>query len=343
MGFYDGTKLLSMRDLDGNEPELYICTTNRNGGKTTYFNRLLVNRFLKNGRKFGAIYRYKYELDNCANTFFNTVQELFFPDHQMRSRRQADGIYHELLLDGKVCGYAVAINAAEGLKKVSHLLSDIDSMVFDEFQSESGNYCSNEINKFQSLHTSIARGHGKQVRRVPVYMLSNFVSLLNPYYTTLGISDRLQSNTKFLRGHGWVLEAGHVESAAEALKSSGFNRAFAGGEYVQYSTENVYLNDATAFVERVNGSGRYIATIKYDDKFFSIKEFPEQGVIYCDDSYDPTFPRRIALTTADHQLNYVMLANNSFLLTRWRELFTAGAFRFKNLRCKEAIIKALSI
>ena len=33
--YYDGTKLLSMKDLDGNKPEVYMVTTNRTGGKTT--------------------------------------------------------------------------------------------------------------------------------------------------------------------------------------------------------------------------------------------------------------------------------------------------------------------
>ena len=50
--FYDGTKLLSTKDIDGNTPEIFICTTNRSGGKTTYFNRMVVNRFLKSCKKF---------------------------------------------------------------------------------------------------------------------------------------------------------------------------------------------------------------------------------------------------------------------------------------------------
>ena len=45
--YYDGTKLLSMLHINGRKPEIYMCTTNRTGGKTTYFGRLCVNRFLK--------------------------------------------------------------------------------------------------------------------------------------------------------------------------------------------------------------------------------------------------------------------------------------------------------
>ena len=46
--YYDGTKLLSLKDIDGNIPEIYVCSGNNTAGKTTYFSRLLVNRFLDN-------------------------------------------------------------------------------------------------------------------------------------------------------------------------------------------------------------------------------------------------------------------------------------------------------
>lgn len=56
--YYDGTKLLSMLDINGKKPEIYMCTTNRTGGKTTYFSRLCVNRFMDKGEKFCLVYRY---------------------------------------------------------------------------------------------------------------------------------------------------------------------------------------------------------------------------------------------------------------------------------------------
>ena len=43
MGYYDGTKLLSLLDLNNKRPEIYMVTTNRTGGKTTYFGKLVVN------------------------------------------------------------------------------------------------------------------------------------------------------------------------------------------------------------------------------------------------------------------------------------------------------------
>ena len=340
--YYDGTKLLSLTDINGNRPEIYMCTTNRTGGKTTYFGRLVVNRFLDKREKFGLLYRYNYELDDCAEKFFKDIGELFFNGYTMTSKKRAKGIYHELYLNGEPCGYAVSINSADQVKKNSHFFSDVKRLIFDEFQSESNTYCPNEIKKFISVHTSMARGQGEQNRYLPVYMLSNPVSIINPYYVELGISSRLTDETRFLRGDGFVLEQGFVESAADAQKSSGFNKAFARNSYVAYSSESVYLNDNKAFVDRPQGVGRYMATLKYNGQTYGIREFAEAGVIYCDDRADETFPLKITVTTDDHELNYVMLKRNDLFLFNLRYFFERGCFRFKDLRCKEAVLKSLS-
>ena len=340
--YYDGTKLLSLNDINGDKPEIYMVTTNRTGGKTTYFGRLCVNRFLDSGSKFGLIYRYNYELDDIVDKFYKDIGSLFFHGHTMTSKRRASGIFHELLLDEKSCGYAFSLNSADQIKKYSHLFSDVDRMIFDEFQSETNHYCSDEIKKLLSIHTSVARGQGEQVRYVPVYMLSNPVSLINPYYVEMGVCDRLKDDTKFLRGNGWVLEQGYNESASVEQQKSGFNKAFTSNDYVAYSTQAVYLNDNRSFVEKPDGKGRYICTIKFEGTDYGVREYADSGYMYCDDKPDRTFPTRITVTTDDHDINYVMLKRNDFFLSNLRYLFERGCFRFKDLKCKQAILTALS-
>ena len=340
--YYDGAKLLSMRDINGNKPEIFMCTTNRTGGKTTYFGRLCVNRFFDKGEKFALVYRYNYELDDCADKFYKDISGLFFKGTTMTSKRKASGIYHELFIDGASCGYAVSLNSADQLKKYSHLFSDVSRMMFDEFQSETNHYCADEIRKFLSVHTSIARGQGEQIRYVPVYMCANPVSIINPYYVEMGISERLREDTKFLRGDGFVLEQGYVDSANKAQMESGFNRAFARNSYVAYSSQCIYLNDNQAFVEKPFGRGRYLGTLRYKGVDYGLREFAEEGVIYCDDKPDNSFGMKLTVTTDDHQVNYVMLKRNSLFLNNMRYFFEQGCFRFKDLRCKEAVLKALS-
>lgn len=342
MAYYDGTKLLSMLDINGNKPEIYIVETNRSGGKTTYFGRLAINRFKDKGEKFALLYRYKYEVADAAKKFFSDIKGLFFQADEMEQKSIASGCATELFLNGASCGYAIAINSADSIKKYSHYFSDVSRIIFDEFQPESNQYCPNELTKFKSIHLSIARGQGKQVRYVPVYMISNAVTLLNPYYADMGISARLKSDTKFLRGNGFVLEHGYIETAAIAQAQSGFMQAFSHDSYADYATQNKYLLDSVAFVSCPGGKSKYLATLKYKDKSYAIREYAEEGVIFCDDKPDFTFPNKLSVTTADHDINYVMLRKNDFFLVTMRYFFEKGAFRFKNLQCKEAILAALS-
>ena len=349
--YYDGSKLLSLKDINGQKPEIYMCTSNRAAGKTTFFNRLLVKRFLQQRKKFGLIYRYNTDMVSPHERFFKEIQALFFPDWGMASAWDGKQFIRMYLFPkGKEkeksewmeCGYCFSINQAEKIKNFAHLFSDVSALLFEEFQLESGNYIPGELLKFQSLHSSVARGGGKQSRYVPVYMLSNLLTMLNPYYAAFGVSERLRDDTQFLRGDGWVLEQTWNEAAASAAADSAFNRAFGAGLYTKSLTEKIYLHDSKTFIERPKGRSNYLATLKVEGTEYGIREYPATGLIYCDDSPDSTYPLKLAVTTEDHNINFVMLRQNPMFISNLRYYFERGAFRFKNLSCKAAVLKTLS-
>lgn len=347
MGYYDGTKLLSLRDINGKRPEIYISTSNRGPGKTTYFNRYAVNKFLKNNEKFAAMYRYTTDLENVADKFFKDIKGLFFPKYNMISKRDPSKAFYNIWIqhqDGepKHAGYAIALNAAEKIRQNSHLMSDVKRILFDEFQTESNSYLSDELVKFQSIHTSLARGHGEFARYLPVYMIANYCSIINPYYIGMGISDRLRADTKYLRGDGWVLEQGFYPEAAQALQESGFMRAFRNSSYNKFAAQNVYLNDNMTFIATPKGRSQYLCSIAYNDILYAVRAYPLQGIVYCDKSPDKSFPIKLALTTADHDINFVMLKSSADIVIQLRWYFEHGCFRFKDLQCKECILKMVS-
>ena len=339
--FYDINKLLNMKDINKNTPEIFIVVSNRSSGKTTQINKYAVNNFIKHKKKFVLLYRFTYELESCAQNFFKDIQKLFFPSYELESIKRNNGVFYELFLNKKPCGYAISLNQADQLKKCSHLLSDSELMIFDEFQSETNKYCSKEVEKLQSIHTSIARGNGESVRYLPIIMASNMVSLLNPYYVALGISNKLRKDTKFFRGTGFVLEQYFNEYSSEAQKQSAFNQAF-NTDYLAYSTQNVYLNDSETFIESITGKSTYLCTLKFKNKVFAVLSYEELGLLYCTDKADHTYPVKICCTTEDHQINYIMLKKNDVLIQFMRKVFELGMFRFKNLQCKNAIITILS-
>lgn len=342
MAYYDGTGLLSQIDINGLKPEIYMVCSNRSDGKTTWFNRHVVKKYLDGLGKFMTIFRFEGEMDNLDKAFFGEISRLFFPGREFGSEKFMKGAFHELYIDGECCGYAAALNTADKLRRYSHLFADTERMIMDEFQSESGRYCQNEVSKFISLHTTVARGGGKQVRYVPVYMCSNAVSMLNPYYRALKISARLNNQTKFLRGEGWVLQQRYNEDVSKLQQESQFNRAFRDSSYVAYASQNVYLNDQLAFIEKITEEMVYLATIVYNKKRYGLRR-TSSGLVYCSDSFDGSYPVVISVTVADHDVDQVLVSGGDWIRSDLKYMFNNGFFRFKNLDCKDAVMTMLSV
>ena len=110
--YYNPSKLLSKKDINGNTPEIFIVSGNRSGGKTTAFSKLVINRWKKGKGKFILLYRHKNELKGCEPAFFTPMKELFFPEDEM-TFLNVEGHYHELFINDLSCGYALAISGSE--------------------------------------------------------------------------------------------------------------------------------------------------------------------------------------------------------------------------------------
>lgn len=344
--YYQLNKILNMNDLNGEKPEIYIIYGNRASGKTTAVGRYFIKRYINYGEKFVLLYRFNYELDDVANKFFKDIGSLFFPDYIMTYEKMNRGAFCKLLLgkeneEPSECGYAIALNNADQVKKYSHYFSDVTRILFDEFQSETNHYCPNEIMKFQSIHASIARGHGEQSKYVPVFLLGNDTSIINPYFSALGISQRLTNETKFMRGNGFVLQHDYNENAANALKESSFNKAFS-NSYSSYLIGEKTLNDSTAFIEKAPENGRYLVTIVYQGQKYSIKEYPDQGFLYVSDSVDNTYPIIITVDIDDHKPNYLLISKHDAAIQEYKNFFNHGCVRFKNQLCKNAFISLVT-
>ena len=138
-------------------------------------------------------------MKNCADTYFGDISEKF-DGYVMSEKILMNGSLVQLFLNEEPCGYCLALSVARKYKKMRGLFVNIRSVFFDEYQDEDNVYLPNEVNKLLSLLTTISAGHGKQHRRVMLYMASNTVSLLNPYYSVFGINKMLKYNTKILGG-----------------------------------------------------------------------------------------------------------------------------------------------
>lgn len=341
--YYDGTKILSMSDMYGREPEVYVVEGNRVGGKTTFFYKWRIKKFLKSGEKTLWLYRFQSDIDDCANKIFKDLKQIKYQSYEMTYKTKAKGRYAELYLNEEHCGYALPINSSDAIKNMSHVFVDVDWILFDEFQPESGKYCPGEMKKFHSIHTSISRGGGKQVRRVPVVLIGNTVSLLNPYFVSLGLSKKLQPRTKFMRGNGWVYEKAIVDSAKQAQKESAFNNAFGSGSYNKFSQEGFYINDNNQGIKKLKGDSRYLATIYYGSTIMSLKLSLNENNIYMCTGGDSSYPIRISLTPNNMVENTMLKSLYKQNIGVWRYYFELGRMRFEGAEERECAFELLSL
>lgn len=341
--FYDGTKLLSLSDRQGKKPLIYFCVGNRTAGKSYYFKRLLLRRFIKKKEQFILLVRNVNEIKGITQGFFEDIS-YEFPSYNIEER----GLYNNKILfiyltkeegEKELCGYCFSLKDTEIIKKNSSLFVNVKNILFDEFQSETNQYLKQEVSKLQNILTSVCRGGGKHIREnVNLFMVSNKVSLVNPYFLNFNISRELKQNTKFLRGNGYVLEVCYVESASKAIKESALGRLFEGSTYSSYANDNIYLLDNYAFIEKIEGSYIYVCTLKYENQSFSVKYYHSQNLYYVDQIYDPTYKIILSLDIQSHNEN--SLYNNELIRT-FKTIFESGRFRFKNIECKNVILESL--
>lgn len=335
------TKLLSQKDINGLTPEIYMVEGNRTAGKTYGMKKVTYRRTIRDNAKMVMLMRYAYELSDCANVFFKDLADVDYPGMIMTSKSKCKGLYHELYVNDVHVGFALALSTSDALRKLSPLFHDVNSIFMDEFQSEQDKYVPREVEKLQSIHTTIARGKGAQRRYVPIFMASNAVSEINPYFYELGITGKLDAKTKIMKGDGWVLERTFNENASKLLLESGVSRAFKNNQYVQFAANNVALNDTNAFIEKLDGEKYYRYTILFNAEKYGVWE-SEHGWIYICHNVNETYPIRLSFTTKDHDINYLMLDKHDLIISKWRLFFKKGLFRFQDMKCRNVLMEIIA-
>lgn len=339
--YYNGNRLLSMKDSRRRKPFIYIVESNRDDGKTTYFVRKLVNDYLNCGKKFVKLTRFRTNLDDGADKMLGKVLPKFYDGLSYDYEISSDKLYGKVYINGEFCGFILPISGAAAIKDSWQLFTGTSHMFLDEFQSETNEYVKDETTKLISIQKSLSKQCDSPDHYLPLYMAGNLITLLNPYYIDMGISDRIQTNTKFLKGDGYVLERHYNETAAHEAEDNGFLRAFSRNKYVTQMTEQIYLNDTNTFIERPAGRREYIASIRNGGQDYAVYLCYDAGVVYCSQEVDYSFPRKIAITTEDQKINYVILKNSSNFISLMRWYFQNGCFRFRNMKCKSTIFKLL--
>lgn len=335
---YNNSKLINSLDSDGEAPCFFIvCSKLRGPGKTHSFSKLLITKYLEEGKKFILLTRNMGDLGNVAAGILDGYLQFEHPEISISETIQMKGVFSKIIASTGTgedvvkneIGYVIPLRAADQIKKISSMFYDAWCFYFDEFQPMNrSTYLKDEVDLLYTIYKSIARGEGKAVRYMPVYMASNTITLGNPYFTAFGLNREIQSNTRFYKGKGIVFENCDVEGLKEMHENSAIDRALA--PHKARKGDNLWINDSNALVCKPDawGRGTYICTLKYIDETIGVLKY-QNGYTYLSRKVDATCQNIFSLTLDDNTLNIPLLKTRNYL-DILRQNFYKGTVRVQD-------------
>lgn len=345
--FWNPTTLITKKDSNGNAVGVFVCCSNRTGGKTYGIGQILMLHAMKYDGKFGLICRVQGDLGTIAEGVLGQVLEDKYPEWKISEKVSKTKTFSEIYMtkkgeDGekKKVGYVFVLNSAFSLKDYSSFFTDCDVMFRDEFQAE--RYLSEEVLKFQVLHGSVARGGETGVRYVPAIMCSNSLNPNNPYFDTWRVNTRIHDGVKFLRNPGLVIEFYENKYAQEQQEKDPFNVAFSMSDEIKATTSNEWLDNPWNCVMKPGkhwGKSLYICTFINGKKSYGVRWYDDVGFYYVSRSIDKQCPSVYSLKLDD--LESVPVVRTGQIFVRLKRYYSLGKVRFSDIGVKNDILTIL--
>ena len=304
---------------------LNILIGERGVGKTYGASKLVVKDFIKRGRQFVYLRRYKTELSKSSKKFFSElIKNNEFPEHQLEVKGST------FLIDEQIAGYSMTLSTAQQLKGTN--FTGVRYIIFDEFLIEEGqgHYLKNEVLSFLGLIESVARMHD-----IKVFMLANAVSEINPYFLFFDLTLPYNNDIKLFKDNLILLQYMRNEAYREAKKQTKFGKLIAGTDYEDYAVNNKFYDDNKNFIEKKSGKAKFSFSFIYKGNTLGIWIDYDNGKMYVSNDFIDN-GLCFATTTEDHSPN-TMLYSIAKKYNCWNSFiqnFKLGNVYFENVKIK---------
>lgn len=320
----------------------YFIEGARGCGKTYGAKLLAIKDYLKNGKQFMYVRRYKNEFDKISE-FFKDI-EAAFPDYIFAVRGGNFYIAPQAVKGGDlfnvkyVAGYYGALSVQAYLKSVP--FPRIRTIIFDEYVIDKSNirYLKNEAESFFELCFTIARLRND----IRVLFLSNAVSVMNPYFLYLHITP---STKQIVAYDDMLVYRCQNSKYTEVLKNTRLGQILKGTRYASYAIDNVYLRDNSDFVMDKPKPAKYYATIRYMNRNYGLWIDKQNGVLWISSRHDATCKNRWAITRDDNTPNTTILKaqSRSGVLNFIRTCYEESCIGYESMVVKNQFYDIISL
>lgn len=299
--FYSYDKVLSYNAF------LNILIGERGVGKTYGAKKYVINRFLKKNKQFVYIRRYETDLiesvgSSSDNKFFEQIKEEF-PDHKFDIHKTKK--VRKLIIDKKVCGYALPLSSADSLKSSTY--ENVDTIIYDEFMLKEGStqhYLRNEPEFILDLIETVAR-----LRDVKIFLLGNAISSTAPIMSYFDLSLPYNSDIKLFKD-GLIL-VNYIKNQAyrDYKKQTNFGKLIEGTRYSKYAIDNEFLTDSKSFIKK-KGESKFYFIFTLNNRDYGVWR-DKDDIMYISEDIDPNCPLKFAINIDDHDETTLLLKSRT--------------------------------
>ena len=297
----------------------------RGHGKTYAFKDWCISDFLKTGKQFVWIRRYKPQIKLVVPSFFEDIKEKY-PGHKFSTLK------NKAYIDGKEAGFFIPLIKSGDYKSVP--FPKVNKIIYDEFicnPKKHEYYIANEPTEFLDLFSTIARTRD-DVRAV---FIANSVTVANPYFTYFEIyPDR---NKRFTTKKNICIENDDYDDAfKEKVYNTRFGDLIKGTTYGDYAVENDFLLDNDEYIEPLPAGANYQCTLCHKDRYYGIYFHFLYNLIYIKERFTLNGGLAIAVTKDDITADAVLARSQNVksLIDPIKEMFSRNKIRYIDVKTK---------
>lgn len=336
---------IDLNKILGYNRSIYMILTDRGFGKTYAVKKHVINQFLKNGKKFIYLRRYKPELSHVSTFFDDIVSNGLFEGHTFKVKGW------NFYIDNKLCGKGMILSRYQDYK--GGAFPDYDTIIFDEFLREkvkSVGYLNNDVEAFLSITDSVFRKR----KGVKAILLSNTVNEVNPYFIDFKINRLNNSEYSYSQIPEvkdnllcYIREL-DKETIQQSNETSNFRQILGAIEkYATVSISNDFSEDTSTFIKKKSKNAKFICALKLSEyDTFGVWFDYHEPMIYITRSYEKTTKKMYVFDKLYHNENTIFVHNwkekQFYSLSKIVSAFKQSMLSFENVEIKMKMFELFS-
>jgi hypothetical protein len=288
--------------------------------------------------------RYKDEKNKSKASFFNDMsEEKALAGYDFR----VDGDYAQMSLvefrgekkrQWITIGFFIALSVSAALRSVS--FHQTKTIIYDEFIKAKGptQYLANEPIALLEFFNTVDRNKDK----TRVFMLSNAVSIENPFFIEWGIvpDQSRELNRYFVDEDGLAFIAVHFPEAElfqTSVYKTRFGKFIKGTEYADYAVGNTFVDNHDHLIMLKDQRAVYQYTLETKSGSYSIWSNDVEGVYYAQRKL-PKQQRLYTMIEENMTSEKIMLWHSDKLMQMLRSAFKHGLLYFDDPRTRNGML-----